>query len=283
MAQTDLPPAILQASKDKRLILFLGAGISYAAGMKRWDEIRNDLIDDFRPLPGRSDNLKDQLKGMDDPYKCFESICNHDRNIYEKILEKSLEDKSNTNFQLFRRLVANLLTLKPVATITTNFDGLLEVCGEFPKGEFRYMKDCAAQELSNSLVFFIHGDAKKKYFRSSESGLYNDPHFRAFLLNAFCSYNVLFVGYSFRDELLMSYLRLHPRFLENNRGHVRHYALVDKGLADKRSEELKDFYGVEVIPYRIGTQTDDEFSRLILGLGTSQTGFESSGDIRKLI
>jgi NAD-dependent SIR2 family protein deacetylase len=43
-----LPALVEQAADERRLILFLGAGISCAAGLPSWDKVKRELMDQAR-------------------------------------------------------------------------------------------------------------------------------------------------------------------------------------------------------------------------------------------
>ncbi|MCH8295747.1 hypothetical protein IH992_32105, partial [Candidatus Poribacteria bacterium] len=132
-----LPDEIKKAAHERRLIVFLGAGISCAVGLLDWDKVKKNLINQAN-FP---DNLKYELQNTE-IYACFEAVYRKDPTTYKQILDSALSsNKANGNE--FRRLLDVFKLLKPVSIVTTNVDNLLLECGIFQPEQFRYMEECA--------------------------------------------------------------------------------------------------------------------------------------------
>ena len=253
-----LPDEVRRASEERRLILFLGAGLSCAAGLSSWEKVKNELISKFRLGPEDDENLRVELQRMD-PYDCFELIRGKDRTVYERVVETSLKSDS-ANMPRFIQLLNNLSSLKPVSFVTTNFDDLLHECGKFKPDQFRYTAECAPQELRENKVFCLHGNREKNVFsRHDRNALYTDSDFRCFLHNLFGSYSVLFLGYSFRDRFLLECAALNRNLSRYDHDHSRHFALLPSNHDAPGNNELRTFYGIQVFRYVNEDNTHQNF------------------------
>lgn len=257
-----LPDEVRRASKDRRLILFLGAGLSCAAGLPTWGKVKEELISKFRPRLDHDDSLRDELRGMD-PYDCFEFIRGEDLTTYEQIVNKSL--RSNTaNMPLFKKLIECLSSLDPVSFVTTNFDDLLGDSGQFNRDQFRYTHECSPQELLMNKVFCIHGSREKNIFsKYDRDALYSDSNFKCFLNNLFGSYCVLFLGYSFNEQSLLECALLNRNLEVNGRMFSGHYALLPSDHEKPGHFALSKFYGIHVIRYDNEDSTHQKFNDCI--------------------
>jgi hypothetical protein len=258
-----LPDEIQRASKERRLILFLGAGISSAAGLPSWDTIKLELITKFRLRPDQDPSLRSKLHSMD-LYDCFEAVRREDRTIYDEVVNKSLNSEQ-ANMILFNKLLDDLRALQPVSFVTTNFDDLLPDSRKFRKDQFRYTDCCAAQELRLDKVFFLHGSREKNIFTSYDRDkLYGNEYFKFFLNNLFGSYCVLFLGFSFRDRELLRCATLSPDFARDNRNYVGHFALLPTDHKVPSDYDLLTKYGVRVFRYANNDGSHNNFASSIM-------------------
>lgn len=260
-----------RAADERRLIIFLGAGISCAVGLPPWDKVKSDLIDTVRLSPDADENTKDQLRNMD-IYACFERIYRMDRTIYEHILNQSL-CTSDENVDKFKMLLRALKSLNPVSIVTTNVDDLLLDCGVLKRNQFRYMEECAPQELRDDKVFCLHGNREKHVFNSYDTKLYDSSDFRNFLNNLFGSYCVLFIGFSFRDRKLLECAELNREFARRpeNDSYVAHVALLPSNHKGRPFLELEQQYGIYVLEYDNADDSYTNFEKTILSWQRGQT------------
>ena len=243
-----LPDEVRRASKERRLILFLGAGLSCAAGLPGWEAVKQELISKFRLRPDQNEDLRQEFQSMD-PYACFEAVRRQDQTTYEEVIDGSLRSE-RANMTRFNQLLDNLCSLQPVSFVTTNFDDLLLDSTPFRKDQFRYTDHCAPQELHMNRVFCLHGHREKYIFNSYDrDALYANTHFRCFLNNLFGSYCVLFLGFSFKDRQLLDCAVLNPDFSRDNDGFADHFALLPSNHTDPPDYELLMRYGIRVFRY----------------------------------
>ncbi|MBI1927551.1 SIR2 family protein [Candidatus Poribacteria bacterium] len=263
-----LPNEIEKASDEHRLIIFLGAGISCAAGLPSWDKVKNDLIDLARLPLNYDKNIKDQLRNME-TYACFERIRREDRTTYDRIIESFLSS-TNADLDKFRQLLGSLKSLKPTSIITINVDDLLFDCGVFRSHQFRYMDECAPQELRDDKVFFLHRSLDRKqegriiFNTRDKMSLYASPFFTNFLNNVFGSYCVLFIGFSFRDTDLLKYATLNPKFGDRNNEFRGHVALLPSNHEGPPYLELEQQYGIDICLYDNADGSHKNFEKTIL-------------------
>ena len=249
-----LPDQIEKSASEGRLIIFLGAGISCAVGLPTWDSVKNDLIDQVN-LPS---DLKDELRNME-TYSCFEAVYRHNPETYSRILDSALSTNGASRDE-FRRLLKVFGSLKPASIVTTNVDDLLRDCGIFTADQFRYMEECAPQELRDDKVFCLHGNREKHVFNTYDTKLYDCSHFKSFLNNVFGSYCVLFVGFSFRDRKLLECAKLNPEFGRKHDKYPRHFALLDSKHEKPPSWEPRQDYGIHVFSY---DNADDTYANFV--------------------
>jgi hypothetical protein len=269
----NLPGLIEEARDEHRLIIFLGAGISCAAGLPTWDRVKNELIDHAN-LPAHYD--KDQLRNSE-TYECFDRIRRADRTTYGRIIERSLSS-IDADLDKFRQLLQALKSLGPVAIITINVDDLLFDCGLFRRHQFRYMKECAPQELREDKVFFLHRDLDRNQeggmvFNTSEKeDLYGYPFFKNFLDNVFGSYCVLLIGFSFRDTDLLNCATLNPKFRDRDNDFRGHVALLPSDHEEPPRVDIEERYGVDILLFeRKAGDNYENFDKTILSWDKGQT------------
>jgi len=183
---------IQKASRENRLVVFVGAGVSRNSGIPTW----NDLIKTMKSeLPDKLANDMDALKVA----QLYKDARGH-KEYMDKVKEVLLYNKAVPN-PLHKRILA----LKPCHMVTTNYDDLIEqeLINEFIQyAVVREDKDIPQMVHPNALVK-MHGDYATDNIVLTETDYYNYsnnfPLIRAFVLSLFASKLVLFVGFSFAD------------------------------------------------------------------------------------
>lgn len=183
---------IQQASRENRLVVFVGAGVSRNSGIPIW----NDLIKMMKlELPDKLANDMDALKVA----QLYKDARGH-KEYMDKVKEVLLYNKAVPN-PLHKRILA----LNPCHMITTNYDDLIEqeLLNEFIQyAVVREDRDIPQMIYPNALVK-MHGDYVTDNIVLTETDYYNYlnnfPLIRAFVLSLFASKLVLFVGFSFAD------------------------------------------------------------------------------------
>ena len=265
----ELPQEIAKASEEGRLVLFIGAGLSCAAGLIGWGKLKDELIQALKPN-GRDDleDVKKGLLGESNFYNCFGVVHQRDADTYNAVMKKSLTPDEDTSAK-FKRLIGHLSKLNPVSIVTLNVDPLL--VDNNPLGgerSIRSMGDCWPWEICERKIFFFHGKADNRG-GSSAGWVFNYEELKKrydkmedcdrFLYGLFSGrYVILFVGFSFSDELLLKRAELPEVTIKEiesgERAHF-HYALIASDASTVRTR-LRAF-GVKPLQYRIAeTETD---------------------------
>ena len=183
---------IQNASRENRLVVFVGAGVSRNSGIPTW----NDLIKTMKSeLPDKLANDMDALKVA----QLYKDARGH-KEYMDKVKEVLLYNKAVPN-PLHKRILA----LKPCHMVTTNYDDLIEqeLINEFIQyAVVREDKDIPQMVHPNALVK-MHGDYATDNIVLTETDYYNYSNnfrlIRAVVLSLFASKLVLFVGFSFAD------------------------------------------------------------------------------------
>ena len=198
---------IQEASKQGRLVVFVGAGVSNNSGVPTWSKLIREMKDECG-----ADQETDELK-IAQLYKDARG-------------EKEYMDKVKEILK-YNKVIPNdihkaILDLNPCHIITTNYDNLLEqeIENEFKQfAIIREDEDMPNMSYPNSLIK-MHGDYDTNNIVLTESDYYNYannfPLIRSFVTSLFASKVLLFVGFSFADlnlKMILNDIRsvLHDR------------------------------------------------------------------------
>lgn len=200
---------IQKASRENRLAIFVGAGVSRNSGIPTW----NELIESMKAeLPEKLTNEMDALKVA----QLYKDSRGH-KEYMDKVKEVLLYNKAVPN-----RLHKSILLLNPCHIITTNYDDLIEqeLINQFTQYDIvREDKDIPQIVYPNVLVK-MHGDYTTDNIVLTETDYYNYsknfPLIRAFVQSVFASKLVLFVGFSFADLNLKMILNELQNILSEN-------------------------------------------------------------------
>lgn len=200
---------IQRASRENRLVVFVGAGVSMNSGIPSWNKLIEEMKKD---LPKSFSEETDALKIA----QIYEDSHGH-KEYMDKVKEVLLYNRAVPN-----PLHKSILSLNPCHIITTNYDDLIEqeLSNEFLQFHIiREDKDMPQMACPNSLVK-MHGDYTKDNIVLTESDYYNYkdkfPLIRAFVQSLFASKLVLFVGFSFADLNLKMILNELQNILSEN-------------------------------------------------------------------
>lgn len=207
-----LDAKVIDAFSKRKVIFFLGAGVSRLEGVMGWDDFSNELVKKTFP------NLADQEQILKGGFSSKEKISmayeQYDKNnikdfyeIFENALTPPKDFKSLGIYEILAKFKINFLT--------TNADLLFEnVLGK----EFCYTKYDGTTlfktdyTLRNQL-FYLHGRISDNYeelvFTSSQYvKRYNDLVFREFLKSVFNDDEcvVFFIGYGLNEYELIDYM-----------------------------------------------------------------------------
>ena len=155
----ELHPQILKAINNKRLVLFIGAGLSNMAGIGSWKDLREKLVKEFTIKKNEEDpdGLKKFLLNHNDFYTCFRIIKEHDESTYNEVMKKFLTP-SHSGIKKFTHIFDCLKSLGAVSIVTLNIDSLL--ADYHPYGgrrNVRMFDQCYPWEIDEGRLFCFHG------------------------------------------------------------------------------------------------------------------------------
>ena len=183
---------IQRASRENRLVIFVGAGVSMNSSVPSWNQLINRMKAE---LPNEFSEETDTLKIA----QIYKDSRGH-KEYMDKVKDILLYNKAVPN-----PLHKSILALNPCHIITTNYDDLIEQ--ELSKEFLQYHiiredKDIPQMACPNTLVK-MHGDYVTDNIVLTEDDYYNYkenfPLTRAFVQSLFASKLILFVGFSFAD------------------------------------------------------------------------------------
>lgn len=183
---------IQKASRENRLVVFVGAGVSANSGIPTWNELIHSMK---KELPTGIFNEADPLKVA----QLYKDSRGHKE--YMDMVKESL---------LYNKIVPNdlhksILALNPSHIITTNWDDLMEqeIANEFLQYDVIREDRDIPQITSPNVLVKMHGDFSKDNIVFTENDYFNYkdnfPLIRAYIQSLFASKLVLFVGFSFAD------------------------------------------------------------------------------------
>lgn len=181
---------IKEASKQGRLVVFVGAGVSNNSEVPTWSKLISEMKDECG-----AENETDDLR-IAQLYKDARG----EKEYMDKVKEILKYNKVAPN-----AIHKSILDLKPCHIITTNYDNLIEQEIEKESKQFDIIKgdvDMPNMSYPNSLIK-MHGDFDRNNIVLTESDYYNYarnfPLIRSFVLSLFASKLVVFIGFSFSD------------------------------------------------------------------------------------
>jgi NAD-dependent SIR2 family protein deacetylase len=204
-----LPPQLMRTVRESRCLLFLGAGVSYNAGLPSGKDLSHILADQLKQDFNSGDTKKSQIEELesyrDDLKKISQLYQNYygGRIVYNKISE-ILAEKERTARKDILEPLKHLNTVRNI--ITTNYDRLVEntldpsdcqvVCKELDIREFDTPK--------RSLIK-LHGtrtDPESMVLTTQDYDEYFKKHEAIIELTKtlFRQKTLIIVGYSLEDE-----------------------------------------------------------------------------------
>ena len=228
---------IQYASRNGRLVLFVGAGVSKNSGVPMWGELINKMKSEL-PVSVRYEN--DDLK-LAQLYKDSRG----EKEYLEMVMNTLCHNKVIPN-----PIHKKILALNPVHIITTNYDDLIE---QEIKNEYKQFaivrsdKDMPNMTYPNALIK-MHGDYTLGNIVLAENDYYNYPQTfaltRAFVQSLFASKLIVFVGFSFADINLKMILNDVKNILEDRMQPVYMLSLNKPDEVTKKYFESK---GINIV------------------------------------
>lgn len=201
---------LTKASKNGKLVFFVGAGISRLSDYPQWGELVNEFNVHLYGKPKEGNYSSDEYLRIPQIFYDVEG-----EEAYDKVLENVFSVDKSTN-----PIHDKILSMNPVHIITTNYDNLLEkACWQ--RG--RYFSVISAEEdiakaTSSRNLLKIHGDFKRgfhgKYVVLKESDYINYeqnfPLISNYMKTIMATHNIVFIGYGLGDyniNFIMNWVR----------------------------------------------------------------------------
>lgn len=197
--QDHIPEFLKNAINEKKLVIFVGAGLSRSAGLPDWKKITMEILAENIKTISKATGFYSALENdVMTPLEVLDKIQN-DKKIILEGFERKL--KINDNKSKIHRSISEISR----KIITTNFDRLIESNSSIENiithdSQYNLSKidDC------DEFILKIHGDINQAdkciIFTSQFDELYKGESLGVFQLQKLLSENTcLFVGFSFQD------------------------------------------------------------------------------------
>lgn len=260
-----LLPEIKEAAENKKLAIFIGAGISRFLDCTSWSVLANNLTKRCEKEGLMNHFERETFAKMDDMKKVI-TICNQilkndnrfmeemkrafNDGIAQKYKNQDLEGEELKVYKDKLKIYKDLFSLDGLF-ITTNADRHIDHL--FISSNIIYKKcDFNSSNIKNSQLYKIHGSIVDKdslvFTVDQYIDQYINPDFSKFLADIFAQYVVLFVGYGLNEFELLDYM------FKSTRGNSRkHFFLKDYFKHEVKIYEFEQMYfeklGVTLIPY----------------------------------
>lgn len=249
-----IPPRLARAARTRKCILFVGSGLSCAAGYPSWGDLVLRLVDEAREVSGDRGKELDKLVENKDWFSLAEFARTRlAPSDFGEVLTEVLGDTGRPSraHELIARTDFR-------GFITTNFDRLLEI------HLTRVRSSMPTVFTTNGIVamgmalftpvpflYKMHGDMSDGSSIVLTASDYDQmilfsPHTRSFLHGAMLNYTLLFVGYSLSDPDFQLVLRELSLMFQHRV--PKHYALIPN-CGDFAKEHLLRRLNVQAIGY----------------------------------
>lgn len=210
---------LIKLVRQEEVSLFIGAGFSLKAGMPSVSMLKKAILNEL----DENQRKEHESDGLDELSEYFvQEICNGSRNSLIRLLEQSF-DTPSTNMEDHKAL-AKIPHFHYL--LTTNYDTLLEE--SYKKLEIQVIrsdKDCALIDNKRTVTILkIHGDftdpdsivITTRDYKDTLSHKRN-PEMWKFIESNMLTKNIAFIGYSLRDNNVLSVINSISKAVKNNR------------------------------------------------------------------
>ena len=250
---------ILDASQNKALSFFVGAGVSALSGAPTWKDLINAICEKL----GRKQ--KDEYSSdeyLQIPQMYYYSL-GENKEEYFKFVEAQLHSTDLLPNTVHREM----LNLNPVSFITTNYDTLLEDAAVQYCQSFKVVSrdEDVPTIFGDRFILKLHGDFKNKNFVLKEEDYLNySENFKlieTLVKSIFSTNTVVFIGYGLNDYNIKLILNWTKTLLK---GSFRKPIFLYTGDTPLTNEEIvyQQSKGLAVIEWnKLIASTDDYLNR----------------------
>ena len=243
----DVPPEVIDASRDGNLVLFIGAGVSRLLGLPSWKKLAEKVLEDMREGGALNYFEIDQLKDLDPRKQLSIAKQIDDKDIYNKSIAGHLKRKTKES-NIYR-------TIKEIGCsyVTTNYDELL-----------LYRSEPIAEKTEFSVglldtprtVVHLHGCISKPdtMVVTTKDYLehYTNEQVRNFLREMFPKKTVVFFGYGLEELEILEYIlsRGEAEVTDDRRRFtVQGFFSSQQFLTDKLNNYYEETFGVHLLGF----------------------------------
>lgn len=256
--------------QEKKIIPFIGAGLSIPFNLKPWPDLINELKESL--LDQRYWDAVDFDLAEKNYQEAIESIKKYghisDQPIQEKISEDYCLRKADAEVFIDNNYIdLNKSNFK--VYLTTNYDRLLddylpEVNGFKALTEYTSSIPRLFENTKEKYLFHIHGCVSNpdSIVISSEkyNSVYSNQRFDSYMRAFSSNYSFLFLGFSFDDVFVQELVKNHKHFFQGT-----HYMITNSDSIDSRTKDnLSKEYGIQIIEYDIHNSSHAEEIRRLL-------------------
>ncbi len=278
-----IPPKLLEAAQTRRLIPFVGAGISAQSGVDypNWRQLLERLREAALAqelISGEEDQEIQQLLDHRQFLMAAEELrFRLPIDEYESLLIDQFDPDDAVPAEVHRQM----FRLNPPLILTTNYDRLLEDAfasrHERAATVYSYRAAVSVQRLLQSgnrsgrpVIFKLHGTIDEVEGiilseRDYRQLLYENPGYRIVLSAIFLTHVVIFLGFSFGDPELRLLLEQHRESLKH-RSYPDYILLASTSATSIERRRLREDYGLQVITYE-ATEGHPEVHEFVSYLG----------------
>lgn len=271
--------------QEKKIIPFIGAGLSIPFQLKPWPDLINELKESLlKPIYWDAVDFDLESKNYQ---AAIESIKKYgyisDQPIQEKIsIDYSLRKDDSGNF-----VDNNYLDLKKdnfKVYLTTNYDRLLddylpEINGFKSLTEYTSSVPRLFENEKEKYLFHIHGCVSNpdSIVISSQKydEVYSNERFDSYMRAFSSNYSFLFLGFSFDDVFVKELVKNHKEFFQGT-----HYMMTSSDSVDSQTRDsLSKEYGIHIIEYNTKDSSHaEEIRKLLTEITEEQSEIENGKD-----
>lgn len=237
---------ILDASRNKSLTIFVGAGVSKLSEAPRWSELIDGICDELGCAKKEIYSSDDYLRI---PQMYYYSVGKSNKKYYSFINKRFA--CSNLKPNAIHKM---MLDLGPVSFITTNFDDLLEKASV--QHCYSYKAIACDEEVSqiggDKYILKIHGDLKHKNIVLKEEDYLNYSEkfklIETLLKSIFSTNTIVMIGYGLNDYNIKLILNWAKSLLEDHFNKPI-FIYTDNEKLSKEELTYHESRGLSVIEY----------------------------------
>lgn len=287
-----VPQDVIEAAKDKRLVFFVGSGVSMNVGAQSWYGFAQKVFEQLRKKGKVNYGFIDQIKNLQPKRQLSIARILAEKHDIEIDYKEAIVPKSKNDSEIY-----DYLGRIKACYVTTNYDTylhnmLIDPFGEKEESNFTKRNtiietskiDNGIIEVNN--VIHLHGSymngnddlvvTTKDYINH-----YKKPGVRNFLTELFTSdYVIVFLGYSLEEIEILDYLLLKADGVLIDKGNTNNKRFWLQGVFSHQlesyktiSEYYKKVFQIEMLMYLLDENYYEELSNILRKWADAISGY----------